>query len=443
MDKLLIPILIGIAASVSMIVLSLINRTKLAEFAGRLRSGDLISYFSFSRLVNYIKALILPKAEPNQGIDSCSELDLSILNCRVQLTKQQKYNAFNVEICGSIHARRDVHSANLRISILDITDSVSKAKPVQIHVKQRSTSGGPDSSAFCYKAELGKLPHQITTMSNWTSVAQLRLDRLTLPRKGKRNLLFKTSILSAEGGEPRPSEELGEQLACAQCAFAYDNPVFGYIDLQENTQRTKTLAVALAFAVSAADNKMYDCEVELIKNWARGNIDISEASNMAQRKPRSSKGRGKLERALNEIVAFFREGNQLNVYEICQEIVKIAPLADRYDILNLCLYVAQAKGTVACEEISILKEIASWLKVNKNKFRVMMEKVVPIDMHQVKDVEAILGVTSDMSKEKARRHLNKEYSKWSARVTNFDPEIQSQADQMLKLIAEARSQYIS
>jgi hypothetical protein len=38
--------------------------------------------------------------------------------------------------------------------------------------------------------------------------------------------------------------------------------------------------------------------------------------------------------------------------------------------------------------------------------------------------------------------LNKEYSKWSARVTNTDPEIQSQADQMLKLIAEARSNYI-
>jgi hypothetical protein len=60
----------------------------------------------------------------------------------------------------------------------------------------------------------------------------------------------------------------------------------------------------------------------------------------------------------------------------------------------------------------------------------------------VKDIETILGVTSEMSKEKARRCLNKEYSKWSARVTNTDPEIQSQADQMLKLIAEARSNYI-
>jgi predicted ArsR family transcriptional regulator len=46
-----------------------------------------------------------------------------------------------------------------------------------------------------------------------------------------------------------------------------------------------------------------------------------------------------------------------------------------------------------------------------------------------------------MGREKVRRHLNKEYSKWNSRVTNADPGIQSQADQMLKLIAETRSQY--
>jgi len=39
--------------------------------------------------------------------------------------------------------------------------------------------------------------------------------------------------------------------------------------------------------------------------------------------------------------------------------------------------------------------------------------------------------------------LNKEYSKWNSRVTNADPGIQSQADQMLRLITEARGQYAS
>ncbi len=425
MDKLLIPILIGVAASASMILFSLFNRTKLAELVKRLRSEDLISHLSFSGFINHIKVTPSPKAAPNPCAESSDELDLSVLNCRVKLSKQQDgdcvSDAFNVEICGSIHAPRDVQSATLKISIVDATNTASERNPVKALVKQWQMQ---DSSVFRYNAKLGKLPHQVTTIPNWTSIAMLRLDWLELPRKGKRELMFNTSIFPAEGGE---------QLACARCYFAYHNRNFGYLDLKENIQRTKNLAVTLAFAVSAADNKLYDSEIEFIKNWARENITLSEASN---------KERRKLEKALNESIAFFRDGNKLNSNDICREIVQIASLADRYDILNLCLYVAQANGFVTTEELNLLKDFASWLEVDTNKFREMVQKVLPVDMHEVKDVEAILGITSDMSKEKARRHLNKEYSKWSARVANSDPEIQNQAGQMLKFIAQARSQYI-
>lgn len=73
-----------------------------------------------------------------------------------------------------------------------------------------------------------------------------------------------------------------------------------------------------------------------------------------------------------------------------------------------------------------------------DRFRLMVEKIVPANMHQTEDVEVILGVTSDMSKEQTRQHLNKEYRKWNARVTNSNPEIQNQADYMLNFIAEVR-----
>ena len=425
MGKILIPIIVGVAASASLMVLSLINRKRLPELINRLKSGDFFSNFSFSNLINCCKTAVSPKKKPRPSIECSPELDLNILNCRVKLSENQDGDcvseAFDVEICGSIHAPRDVQSATLDISIMDTTDPEPYTNPVQALVKQWQV---PDSSVFCYKAKLGKLPHQVTTIADWTSIALLRLDWLSLPRKGKRELLFVTSIFPTEGGE---------QLACARYYFTYRNRDFGYLDLKDNIKRSKTLAVALAFTVSAVDNKMYDCEIELIKNWTKENIDLSEAS---------SKDRRKLEKALNETIAFFRDGNKLNSYDICREIVEIAPLADRYDIINLCLYVAQANGSVTTEELNLLKNFANWLEIDADKFREMVQKVLPIDMYEVKDVETILGVTSDMNKENARRHLNKEYSKWNARVTNADPEIQSQADQMLKLIAEARSQYI-
>ena len=425
MDKVLASILIGVAASISMILLSLIRRVRVAELLSRLRSGDFYRHLSLSKMINYLKEAVSPPKKSKPSIELSPELDLTILNCRAKLSQQPDgddlYDAFEVEICGSIHAPRDVESATLSISIEDTTDPEPKTNPVQSQVKQWQK---PDSSEFSYNAKLGKLPNQVTTIQEWTSIALLRLDWLALPCKGKRELMFTTSIFPAEGGE---------QLACARCYFEYHNREYGYLDLKENIQRAKTLAVALAFTVSATDSKMYECEIELIKNWSRENIDLSETS---------SKERRKLEKALKETITFFREGNKLNSHDICREIVEIAPPADCESILNLCLYVAQANGSVTSEELTLLKDFASWLEIEADKFREMVQKVFPVDMYEVKDIETILGVTSDMNKEKARRHLNKEYSKWSARVTNSDPEIQSQADQMLQLIADARSEYI-
>ena len=374
---------------------------------------------------------------PQQGAMNAAEYepDLSVLNCEVQQTIQQEgdsvVDVFSVEICGSIHAPSDKHSAIVRISIQDITEGSASVKPVQAKVKQWQAA---DSSVFCYNTNLGRLPNDVTTLSNWTSVAKLRLDWLVFARKGRRSLLFNVSILSAQDGW---------ELACSRCSYLYDNPSFGYMDVQDNIKRTKTLAVALAFAVSAADKKIYDCEIELIKKWAKENIlDAENRTPDAHKDANSNPEERKLDKALNEVVAFFREGNEFDEYEICREIVEITSIAQRLDILDLCMQVAKANGIVNGGELEILKKMANWLEIDSDKFRTMMEKIIPIEMLEVKDVESILGVTSDMDEERTRAHLNKEYVKWNARVTNTNPEIQSQADQMLKFIAEARTQYV-
>lgn len=408
----------------------LLNRVKCGALAGCSRLQELVKNFKPDDFISHIKNRVFCEQNLDRIPESSKQLDMDILNCRIKLTEPKEdksdLDAFIVEVCGSIHASGRMHQTTLRISILDVTDGMPKAKPVRARVEEWSELNGLEPSIFCYKAELGKLPHRVTTLSDWTAIAQLHLDWLILPRKGRRNLLFTTSILSAKSGQ---------ELACARCTVTYDNPAFGYMDLQENVERTKILAVALAFTVSAADDKLYDCEVELIKNWARDNI-LEDSQRTRE------KARCKLDKALGKTIDFFHEGNKLDVYTICKEIVEIAPVALRYDILELCLYVAQANGSVNGQELAILNKLANWLEVDTGRFQTMMEKVLPIDMHEVKDVEVILGITSDMSKEKTRKYLNKQYSKWSSRVINSNPEIQNQADQMLKLIAETRSKYI-
>jgi len=405
-----------------------------------------------SQWLNQTKSIVLQKTNSEQPEESSANPDLQILNCRVRPMKEEKddsvFDAFAVEICGSIHTSGHHKQSDtiLKISIVDITDVSQqlslqerlltmlgrrtmtelqlmhdKAMPVYSNIKMWQAANSP---VFCYNTELGKLPNDVTTLTDWTTVARLSLDWLTFPRKGKRNLQFNTSVVSRNSGE---------ELACAQCTYDHENSEYGYIDSQKNTQRTKILTVALAFAVSAADEKLYNCEIELIKDWVRENIADAGASNKTKRN---------LDKALNKTISFFRNGNHLNTCKICKEIVEIAPVADRYDILELCLYVAQAKGFAAAEELALLKNLATLLEVDMDRFQEMTERILPINMHEARNMEVILGVTPEMNKEKTRRYLNKQFFKWNSRVINSDPAIQNQADQMLKLITEARSQYI-
>ncbi|MHC4572689.1 MAG: TerB family tellurite resistance protein [Planctomycetota bacterium] len=381
---------------------------------------------TFLGLVGWFISLIGDQEEPALDLGDYEQADLKVLNCLVRPTRQKKgksfYDVLSVEICGSIHAPAGTEHAAVCISITDVTDGPEDARPVHSRLTRWRTK---DSPVFHYEADLGKLTSEDMMLSDWVAVATIDPDWLMSPYKGARTLRFDVSILSSGSGQ---------QFASAECDFGFENAAFGYIDLQENAQRIKTLAVALAFAVSAADNKLYDCEVEVIKEWARENIDTAHVSEAVKHR---------FERALAKTVGFFRDGNQVDCHKICAEMVEIAPLAERYDTLALCLCVAQANGTATSEELDLLKNLANWLRVDMDRFRAMMQKILPSDMHEVKDMEVILGVTSNMSSEDTRKRLNREYRKWNARVTNSDPEIQNQADHMLRFIAEARQERIS
>jgi tellurite resistance protein len=348
-----------------------------------------------------------------------------LLNCRVKLKEEKKdncvINIFGVELSGCIHAPADENDAVLQITIADITDGLLKAKPVHSYTKQWRTQYCPD---FCFNNNLGTLSEPMTMLTDWVSVGQLHSNWLLFPRKGKRDLEFRISVFS---------RQTNRRLASTSCPFTYENNEFGYIDLHENKQRTKTLAVPIAFAVSAADNKISDCEVAIIEKWAKSNIQISDASKKSVRQ---------LDKAFNETIDFFRRGNQINIYQICKEVVEISSVAERYDILELCLHVAAADGCVSVEELTLLQSLPDWLELEEERFRSMMEKIIPASIHETEDIEVILGINSEMNKDQTRDQLNREYRKWNARITHADSEVQAQAHHMLELLGQARNKFL-
>ncbi|MHC4645333.1 MAG: TerB family tellurite resistance protein [Planctomycetota bacterium] len=408
MGQLVIAILIFVLAGAAVVVI-------FPDVFGGLRFSQ---WFYQSRIAALLK--LRAAGRPTASIRP----DLRVLNCRVEPARDMRtregYDTFVVEACGSIRGRDDKEHVLVQVGITDVTEGPANAQPVQGRLKQWQAN---ESGDFCCCNDLGRIPGGKTILADWVTVAEIEFDWLVFPRAGTRRLRFSVAL----GGQ-----DSGEKLGSAECNLIFENSTFGYLDLQQNIQRARTLAVALGFAVSAVDKKLYDCEVEVIREWARSHVDTSRTSKAA---------RDEFDQAFEKTVDFFRKGNQLDNYKICEQLVKIVPLAERYDILELCLRVAGAKGRAAEEELNLLKTLAKWLEVDANRFRAMVENILPVTMHEVEDFEVILGVTSDMDKEETLQHLNEEYRKWNARVTSCDPEIQAQADQMLKFIAEARSEY--
>lgn len=374
----------------------------------------------WSALFQRPRTTALEPAGPNQP------LDLGVFNCRARIGRQPDGDTWRsvlvVDICGTIQAPEEGHGVDVRIALSDVTDSDHEP----LSILERPKHGPLDASLhFAHQCDMGRLCRQTTLLQDWTAVAQIVPQCFVLPRRGRRQLKYDVAIVS---------RQTGERLARATCVGAYENTETGYLDVEDDIQRAKTLAVGLAFSVGAANGVLQDPEVNVIGAWVRTNFGSAGVSAGA---------RLELDRALQKTAAFFRRGGTLNVAQICQEIVEIAPLVGRLDILDLCLRVAAAKGQVTATEFRLIKELSERLEIDRNRLRTMVEKILPVEMHQTKDAEMILGVTNDMTREEARHQLNREYAKWSSRVISSDPAIRRQADQMIRLIADARVQYVN
>jgi hypothetical protein len=366
-----------------------------------------------------------PGKDANAAEDLCTAVDTGVLNGRARIGRQPKGDSWQsvliIDICGTIEAPDDGHEVGLEVKLADVTDDKANPLPAMSRPKQGSIH---NVTPFVFQTSMGKLCSQSTVLEDWTAVAQISPEWFVLPRQGHRELQYTLAVVS---------QPTGEHLAETTCTAPYESIETGYLDVEDNIQRAKTLAVGLAFTVGAANNALQETEIDIIHGWVATNFGSADASEAAQLE---------LERALRKTASFFLRGGHLNVQEICTEIVQIAPMVGRLDILDLCLRVAAAKGQVTQAELTVLKDLAEWLQIDRNRLRTMVEKILPIDMHKTQDAEIILGVTTEMSQDEARHQLNREYAKWSSRVISSDPAIRKQADQMLNLLANARTQYV-
>ncbi len=350
------------------------------------------------------------------------------LHCRIGLISTDSpgiaETAFEVKMRGCVTAPSDMYDADVQVLIADVQDGPNNAKPVLCTAKQWQME---DSPAFCLKSHIGKLPHRQTHLSTWVPVAEIRADLLKFPRKGTSKLKFITSIISQAGG--------GE-LACAAATIDYENHKSGYIDAKENHQRAEALSVQLAAALCSSNGQLNKAGIKVIDEWISSRVETSV------NKESKAQIRSRFKQSLEDAIGLCRKGGEFDIESICGQITEKATIIERYDAMELCLQVVKTGGGIDGKQIAVLSQMAGLLEVDTDKFRAMVQKILPVSMYEAKDVEFILGVTADMSAEEARRQLNNEYRKWNARVTHPDTATRQQAGRMMALIADARRNYV-
>ncbi len=347
-----------------------------------------------------------------------SHPDIGTLQCSVLLTQRgqpQPVDWWMVEIRGPVGVCTP--GATLVLWIEDITEA---AHPFAV-LDRTPGSCAPENRPFSYKTPMTCV--QGVDLSTWLVTIQIDTTLLWLARQGRRILSFRVEVAPAQPNFPSIR---------GQGTFVYQNPMAGFLDVREGLQEARTLAIALALGVGSADGTLTGRELGYVRGWALSELDLAQLSLDSKRR---------FETSLQKLARLFIKRVPVDLQEICQHILKKAPLAHRYDILEFCIVVAGASGDVGEGKLSLLKDMAEWLELDSERWRSMMGKAIPLEAFQVIDAQLLLGLRSDMTREDALRQLNREYAKWNARVTNPDNQVRSQAGQMINLIAQTRNQF--
>jgi tellurite resistance protein len=305
------------------------------------------------------------------------------------------------------------------VSLIDVYKVTEEKKPVLTTINAFQMKEGME---FLYVSDMSFIPHQQSIIDDWVDFLKIPIDGLIFPKKGRRTIEVYVDVISVSEAKI---------IARARRILNIENRNAGYEDFVKNREKVKSLIIQLAVAVSAIDEELEYAETAVISDW----INKTELSKDANEKEAIKK---RLRTVLTNSQNRVREGNEIGIEGTCQQILEISDPAEKYEAIELALKVANVDGFAAEKEIRLLERIAKALQLDPKRFRALMEKHLPLEIHEKVDRDVILNIQEGMTREQKKKHLREEYVKWNSRVTNPNPVIRKQAEDMLQLIAEAR-----
>ncbi len=332
---------------------------------------------------------------------------------------ESDFDIFHIQMKGIVEGPHDEFDVKYIVQMLDVTNGKSVILST-IEEFQRK-----DSTVFWFESSIDELPYESTIFKDWSTTAKIPKLFLEFPRSGSRKIEFKVFVVDAN-----TDKILSED----NTIVTYYNSDKGYQDKSEDKEYFEEMIIKTAMLVSASDGKIDFTEANVVKSWIQKRISFYKDEYKDAEKERLN---GYIKEAHREI-----QNNDINIYDALEGIEHIASDGEKFELFQVCLDVAQADGEADKAELEIVHDIADYINLDRDQFKSMIEKTLPVTMHtSPANEENLLGVTSSMTEMEIKRILREQYQKWNARVASTDPKIRAQAEEMIQLIAEAKKKY--
>jgi hypothetical protein len=324
-----------------------------------------------------------------------------------QVQNIQDVDTFEVSIIGRILSRTNYCDTNVQVEVIDATELLRPLKILCVDPQmQKNTSG-----EFFYQAHNDIIPGRNVILAKWRTIMKITLENLRFPHRGQRRLLFTVRLCEKESGR---------KMVEAQTVLDYFvNIREGYLDFQQRQE--KVLAAGWILARQTAGQTTLPAQEQLLTQWfdkVKGNKVTFETFNPEQ---------------------YVGDSPMDVLHKAGAVLAAQSDAAFRYDLMTLCLQIAEADKPVKPVTQDWLRAVGAMLEITPERFHEMYQKIVPLDAQENPDPAFILGIDETLSPEQLSERLTEEYQKWNSRVNHPDPNVRKRADEMLSYLTAIRN----
>jgi hypothetical protein len=324
-----------------------------------------------------------------------------------QVQNMQDVDTFEVSILGRILSRCENCDTDVQVEMIDATELLRPLKILCVDPQMQKNASGE----FFFQAHNDVIPGRNVILAKWRTVMKITLEKLRFPHRGQRRLLLTVRLCE---------KNTGRKMVEAQTVLDYFvNIGEGYLDFQQRQE--KVLAAGWILARQTAGQSILPAQEQLLEKWfekVKGNKVTFETFN-----PQQYVGNSPMD-------VLHKAGAVLAAQ---------SDAAFRYDLMTLCLQIAEADKPVKHPTQDWLRAVGAMLEITPERFHEMYQKAVPLDAQENPDPAFILGIDETLSPEQLAERLTEEYQKWNGRVNHPDPNVRKQADQMLSYLTAIRN----